>query len=206
MNDSYLATTPGGNTPAAQPEAESIPPQANADVTAQPEPAAALESTTTEPPAVPPAMLARGIALSLLVIPLGAVAWVVLWNMGFIASIVSFGIAAGAVALYRAGSKHPVTRTAFLAVIVVILAAVIVSFFSGLAADTATFLKMDAATAAASEEFWATYWLNILDNPELWESYAPDIGMTLLFTALGCFSVIRSMARETRAGVATSGE
>lgn len=94
-------------------------------------------------------------------------------------------------------------RVAFWALMVVIAAGVIVSFFSGLAADTATFLEMAAGAPVTSEEFWATHWLNIFENPYIWESYAPDIAMTLLFTALGCFSIIRRLTRETR--VMTSG-
>lgn len=199
-NPQAWPTMPGQCAPPGQPRADSESPQPyTVAATTYPESATSQTATTTGPAPVPPGMMARGLALSLLVIPLGAVAWVILWKMGFIASIVSFGIAAGAVALYRAGSGHPVNRTAFWALMAVIVAAVTVSFFSGLAADIATFLQLDPGTAATSEEFWDTYWLNVTNNSRMWETHSTDIAMTLLFTALGCFSVIRRLARETRA-------
>lgn len=158
----------------------------------------ALENVTAAKAETPPGLLVRGILLSLLVIPLGAAAWVVLWNMGFIASIVSFGITAGAVILYRIGSRHGVNRTAFWALMLVSATAIVVSFFSGIAADYAKVMDMDTAAALTSEEFWAGYWLNIFDNPALWDAYTVDILLTLLFTTLGCFSVVRGLAREAR--------
>ncbi|MEO7016604.1 MAG: hypothetical protein ABI130_05820 [Leifsonia sp.] len=48
----------------------------------------------------------RGIALSLLVMPVGVVLWVLIWNVGFIASIVSYGVAFAEVWLYRSGRRR----------------------------------------------------------------------------------------------------
>lgn len=199
MQDPHAATAPDDGVPADHSVANSAPQFPDGGTTDHVHMAPVPDAmSTTVPSATPPALLVRGVALSLLVIPLGAAAWLILWNMGFIASIVSFGIAAGAVALYRGGSKHPVNRTAFWALIIVILVAVVVSFFVGVAADIAKFLEMDAGTAVVSGEFWDTYWINIFDNPDMWDSYGNDILMSLLFTGLGCFTVLRRAARESR--------
>ncbi|WP_306958880.1 DUF2510 domain-containing protein [Arthrobacter bambusae] len=198
-NPQAWPTMPEESAPTGQPWADSEPLQPDAAATVHAETAPTGAAMAVKPAPVPAGALARGIALSLIVIPAGAVTWVILWKMGFIASIVSFGIAAGAVALYRAGSRHRVNRPAFWALMAVIVAAVIVSFFSGLGADIAAFLHMDPGTAATSREFWDTYWLNITDNSRLWETHATDIAMTVLFTALGCFRIIRRLARESQA-------
>lgn len=199
MQDPHAATAPNDGVPADHSVANTAPQFPDGGATGQVDMAPVPDAmSTTVPSATPSGLLVRGVALSLLVIPLGAVAWIILWNMGFIASIVSFGIAAGAVALYRAGSTHPVNRTAFWALVVVILVAVVVSFFAGVAADIARFLEMDAGTAVMSGEFWDTYWINISDNPDMWNSYGNDILLSLLFTGLGCFTVLRRAARESR--------
>lgn len=49
-------------------------------------------------------MVTRGLLFSLVVIPLGIIAWLILWNFGFIASVVAWGIAFLASWLYRRGA------------------------------------------------------------------------------------------------------
>ena len=46
----------------------------------------------------------RGVLFSLLAIPVGVAAAVLIWQLGFIASITSFAIAAGAAWLYTRGA------------------------------------------------------------------------------------------------------
>ena len=77
----------------------------------------------------------RGLALALLAIPAGVTAWVLLWQFGFIASVVAWGIAAGAAWLYRIGASQDVTKAAAPYIITIILLGVILAFLGGIVSD-----------------------------------------------------------------------
>lgn len=140
----------------------------------------------------------RGLLFALIVIPVGAAAWVLLWQFGFIASIVSFGIAWGAVRLYRIGSRGAITRGAFWGIVGIIVVALVVSMLAAIASDVIAASGLSVSAALASNQFWAVYWNNIFTNGRMWAAYLPSILMMLVFGALGCFSTVRRMARESR--------
>lgn len=152
------------------------------------------------PVATPTERVLRGVLLSLLVIPIGATLWVILWNFNFIASIVAFAIAWGAVSLYRLGSgANTVTRGAFWSLIGVILVAMVVSFLAAIGSDFVSAFGLTTMQALTSEEFWATYWNTVLTDGEMWAAYMPDLVMSVIFAGLGCFGTIRRLSRESRA-------
>jgi lysylphosphatidylglycerol synthetase-like protein (DUF2156 family) len=161
-----------------------------------------IAEPATEFPAAPalaePERVARGIALALLVIPVGVVAWTLLWNVGFIASIVSYGVALGAVWLYRVGSKARVTRASFWAILAIIVVTMVLSLLAGFFTDLAGYLNLPLMQALAEPHFWDVYWNNIFTNPDLWNSYLPQILLALAFAALGCYRTIRMLAGESR--------
>ncbi|WP_223690335.1 hypothetical protein [Leifsonia poae] len=140
----------------------------------------------------------RGLALALLVIPVGMVLWALLWNIGFIASIVSYGVAFGAVWLYRIGSKARVTRAAFWALLGIIVVTVVLSLLAGIFTDAARFVDIPLTQALTDPEFWGLYWQNIFTNAQLWSTYLPQILLALAFGALGCYRTIRALAVESR--------
>jgi hypothetical protein len=142
--------------------------------------------------------VARGIALALLVIPVGIVAWTVLWNFGFIASIVSYGVSVGAVWLYRVGSKARVTRASFWAILAIIIVTMVLSLLAGFFTDVAGFLGLPLMQALTEPRVWEVYWNNIFTNPDLWSAYLPQILLALAFAALGCYRTIRMLAGESR--------
>ena len=75
----------------------------------------------TQPSAssLPSENVQRGVIFALIVLPLGIVAWDILWSVGFVASIVAFGVAWAAVRLYRIGSGGRITRSGAIAVTVI---------------------------------------------------------------------------------------
>jgi hypothetical protein len=150
------------------------------------------------PEEVEPAALLRGLALALLVIPLGTALWVAIWNAGFIASIVAFGISFAAVWLYRAGSRSRVTWPAVWALIAIIVVALVVAFLAGIYSDFLVASSLTFSEAFTSPEIWAAYWDNIFNNPPLWSSYTTEIVMTIAFGALGCFGTVRRLLAEAR--------
>ena len=140
----------------------------------------------------------RGILLALVVIPVGVVVWVLLWRIGFIASIVSFGVAWGALKLYRIGSGTKVSRGAFWALIGIIVVTIALSFLAAIASDLITVTGLTFGQAMTSDRFWSAYWNNVFDNPKLWATYAPQLLFAVAFAALGCYRTVIRMAREAR--------
>jgi len=133
----------------------------------------------------------RGLALSLLVIPAGILAWVFLWQFGFIASIVAWGIAAGALWLYKVGAGEKVTRPVVPYIIGVIAVAVILAFLSGMVSDawTAYTTELEGKEGFFSADFWGLFGDNIT-RIELWQDYTVDLLISLAFTALGAGGTI----------------
>ncbi len=176
-----------------EPAVESTPddPSATAPAADQHEPAAPQEFA--------PEQVGRGILLSLLVIPAGVLAWAIIWQLGFMSAIVAFGVAVGAVWLYRRGSGGRIGAIGIAATIVVTIVTLVLAFLAGLAIDLAAFLEIDIPTAITSPEFWDLFLLNVFDNPELWEAMTGDIVFAVLFAALGAFSVFWRLAKAAKA-------
>lgn len=141
----------------------------------------------------------RGIALALLIIPVGIIVWTVLWNFGFVASIVSWGVALGAVWLYRVGSKARVTRGAFGGIVAIVVVTVVLSLLAGIFTDLASAVGIPLTEALTRSEFWQLFADNVFTNGEMWQAYLPQVGLALLFAALGCFTTMRRLSREARA-------
>lgn len=171
--------------------------------TQQPQPAdEPVEAATAAPGAAaasdpPPPSLARGILFAALAVPIGVVAWVGIWQAGFISAIVAFGVAWLALFLYRRGSRGEVTRAGFWVVVAITVVTLVLGFFGGVAWDMGTVLGFELPAAFADAEFWWLYRANLAENPELWSAYTPDILLSLLFGALGTFSVFRTLAKQT---------
>ncbi|ANF31297.1 hypothetical protein A0130_06105 [Leifsonia xyli] len=149
-------------------------------------------------PFTEPERVARGLALALLVIPAGVIVWTILWSIGFIASIVSWGVAVGAVWLYRRGSKARVTRGAFWGIIAIVVVTVVLSLLAGIFTDVVAAVGIPFTEALTNSKFWDVYFDNVFNNGDMWQAYLPQVLLALLFAALGCFMTLRRLARESR--------
>ena len=164
-------------------------------------------------PASPPAPadslpsenLQRGVIFALIVLPVGIVAWDVLWSVGFVASIVAYGVAWAAVRLYRIGSGGRLTRSGAIAITVITIATLVLAFVSGFIVDVVQALVKQGAsvTEALSYPPFGGYVVQAMTQP----SSLISLLLAALFGALGCFSVLRGAFRLSRAphGLATSG-
>jgi hypothetical protein len=159
-------------------------------------PAPAAAGPAVEP--LPQERALRGLLFTLPVIPVGFIAWVLLWQLGFIASIVAFGVAMATVFLYRKGSGGRVGPAGLGVIAAVTLVTLALSFLGGMAYDLAQFMSLPFPGALVDGEFWDTFWLNVFGNGDLWAQYLPDLLFALLFAVLGTFSVFRRLAREAR--------
>ncbi len=126
----------------------------------------------------------KGILLALLAVPIAMILWVIIWRMGYVASLVAFALAWGVVWLYEkgAGSAPDKKSAPYLAGIIIL--GVIVSFAAGIVSDGHDFYtskdggslsSIDAVNAAIGQ----------LGNGELWGSYANDAVMAFVFGAFG---------------------
>lgn len=170
----------------------------------------AAESPATppaEPVAVPvqplpPEDLVRGLLLSLLAVPAGILAFVLIWNLGFIASIVGFGVAFAAFFLYRLGSGGRVSMRGAIVIALVTVVTLVLAFIaaevSTVAGEIARVNQVSVVEVLTTPELFG-FVVNVLTSPEVTGALLGDAAMTLLFGAIGCFTVLRGAFREAKA-------
>lgn len=184
------------------------PPAYGAPAAAQPQPVApgAVAPGVQLPaaPAVPlpPENVLRGFLLSLVVVPVGIAIWLVVWNLGYIASIVALVIAFGAYFLYKKGSGGRISIRGALLVALVTVATIVLAFFAGQVSDVVT--RISRSTGASWFEVLGWQGLGgevvqTLTSPSFAPVVLGDAGMTALFGVIGCVGVIVTAFREAKA-------
>ncbi len=142
----------------------------------------------------------KGLMFALAVIPLGVLAWLFLWQYGFIASVVAWGIASGAIWLYQYGSEVEVTRTTMPWLLSIIFLGILAAFLSGIISDLWSGYTTDLGGEQGflSGEFWTLVWYNIT-YPDFISHYVPDLLISLAFAALGAGGIVYEIFKETPA-------
>ena len=142
----------------------------------------------------------RGTLLSLLVVPVGIVVWLIIWNIGFIASIVSFGVAMLAVVLYRVGAGGVIGRAGAVSITLVTLVTVTLAIFVGLVSDVANLvaseLGMSPYDAVIQPGFWPLFQDIMFVQGGISEN-GLQLAIAFGLGLLGCFSVLRSAFTAT---------
>jgi hypothetical protein len=137
--------------------------------------------------------VARGTLLALLAIPAGVALWLVIWNLGYLAAIVSFAVALGAAFLYRVGSGGTVSKVGAGIVTGIVVVTVLLSFYAGLVSDyanvVASQLDIGAFEAMGQPLFWSSFHAGL---PVVFEAYTFDFLLALVFGVLGSFGVLRA--------------
>jgi len=145
------------------------------------------------------AFSAKGFALALLVVPATIVLWVVIWRMGFMASIVSLATAFGTVWLYQLGAGGTITKPAAFALFGVIIVSVVLAFLAGMASDMhSAYVEVYGSTSLMSADFWSFYF-SMLGNGEVWSDYSQDIMWALGFAVLGAGWTVKDLFMPPRA-------
>jgi len=154
----------------------------------------------TEPHQPPIANVARGTLFALLAVPAGVIVWVVLWNFGFIASIVAFAVSYLAMFLYRFGSGGFVGTAGAIRITVITVGTLLLAFFGGVVSDVLGVWTAETGEGVlaglVSPDFWTAF-QQIIALDGVAASYLPDFGLALLFGALGCFGLLRRAFRST---------
>jgi hypothetical protein len=190
------AADPAPETPAdATPE---NPADAETPVDAEtPAGAAADESA----PAAPRERIGRGALFALGALPAGVLVWVLVWQLGFISAIVAFGVVIAATFLYRLGSGGRVGKGGLAVILGITVVTLVVAFLAGLAVEMGAALGYVLPASLTDPLFWDDFAYNVFDNPELWSELTFSIVMTIVFTILGTFGVVRQLSKEARAAV-----
>lgn len=135
----------------------------------------------------------RGTVVALLAVPVGVIVFVVVWTIGFIASIITLGVAYLAMFLYRLGSGGGMSRAGAVRVTIITLVTLALSIFAGLVTDIAIGVGRSSKTspveAVLEPGFWSIFEDNLANaDGQLWMS----VGLAALFGVIGCFGILRS--------------
>ncbi len=156
-------------------------------------PVAGPASPLTSPMGVAPdERVARGLAVAVLaVLAAGALA-VVVWNLGFVASITSALLAIGASVGYtRAAGAAP--RRGLAPLVVLIALGVVGTALAFVGWDASQYYSAHAAEAASAGVTRSSFvWQNVTDGQVL-SSYAGDLAFYFVFAVLGTFGVLRRL-------------
>jgi len=148
------------------------------------------------PVAAPQEDVVRGTIFAAAAIPLGIILWLVIWNFGFVASLVAWIVAAAAAKLYAVGAGNP-SRRGVWAILVVTVVTLVLAFIGGMWLDMVRQFGANPMEALVDGESWSTFGDNLANNPELWKEYTGSILSALLFGALGCFFTLRKLFTTT---------
>ena len=154
------------------------------------------EATTTapvEPTEAPRERVVPGLAAALGAIVAGAVLTLVVWNFGFIASITSFVMAAGAVFLYGLAAGAP-ARKGVVPLVLLIVAGVVATFFllvgwdAAQAYDELVVGVPDGQVVMGKAEFVRT---SMFDG-EILKAYGKDMAFFFGFAVLGMWTTLKN--------------
>jgi len=145
----------------------------------------------TAPPR-PTERVALGLLAALGAVAVGVVLTVVIWRAGFVASITSLVIAAGATLLYtRVAGTVP--RRGLIPLIALIVVGVVVSFFAVVASDLIDIYDKAVSSGLTPTVSKSTFVRKGLTDSEVLSDYGKDMAWFALFAALGIFGTMRRL-------------
>ncbi len=145
----------------------------------------------------------RGLLFALAAIPLGIVIWVVIWELGYVASLASFVIAGAALWLYEKGAGAEPSRKAGVGLVGIFIGGVVLAFLAGMVVDGWMYYNgKDGQQLGSSVELSTgqklQYIVEDMQQPKLWEGYSNDILLTLLFTAIGGGYIVLTLFKNPK--------
>jgi len=140
----------------------------------------------------------RGTIFALLTIPVGVALWLVIWNFGFVASIVAFAVAFLATFLYRFGAGTIASTAGAVRVVVITIVTLLIALVAGFAWDIAAFYQDQGGIPWTDAIFLPFFWQDVFG----WMfdgSNALTLLAALAFGALGSFATLRGVLQQARA-------
>lgn len=134
----------------------------------------------------------RGALVALLILPAGVAAWLLVWSLGYVASIVAALVSVGAFWLYTRGAGG-ISRVGALVVLGITVVTLLIAFFAGIVLDVAKaygdVTGLGAWGAFTHEAFWPSFWQ---DFPAVFAEERGDLLWAVGFGALGSFATLRT--------------
>lgn len=146
---------------------------------------------------IPREDIGRGTLFALAALPIGVVLWMVIWNFGWMTSLVTYAAAFMAAKFYVTGAGA-LSRKGVWVVAVVTAVTALVSFLGGVWLDAVKFLGREPLAMVMNSEPWALIADNLAYNPDFIGGYMGDFLLALLFGALGCFFTLRQLFAATK--------
>lgn len=147
--------------------------------------------------AQPVEIVSRGILFSLAAVPLGMAVAVLVWELGFVASISSFVIACAGAWLYTKGATRTPNR-GLVPLVLVVLGGVALSFFAVVTADLVDFYNTPQGQSLGYPSVVDFVSANLFTGNVL-SSYGSQAVMFVLFAALGVFGTVRRLVQARQA-------
>jgi len=160
-----------------------------------------MTDAPAQPVALPAERVGHGLLFALIVVPVGVIAWVLIWSIGVFSSLIAFGVAIAAVWLYRRGSGGRISMRGVAVIAAVVVVTLTLGFFGGLLWDAASIYaaelggnQLDALQHSGFDNFLSAV------SALLWKENGLNALLALLFGVLGAYGSIRGAVREARAG------
>lgn len=156
---------------------------------------------TVNPAEVPPVEdVNRGTVVALLALPVGVIAWVLIWSIGIVASIVGFGIAYLTMFLYTRGSGGLISRAGAVRITIITLVTLAIAIFAGLVSDVAIGISrlssLSPIEALSDNQFPVVLNTYLTDGVSEWGFF---VLLAVVFGIVGCFGILRTAFRATAA-------
>ncbi|WP_382304528.1 septum formation family protein [Herbiconiux sp. UC225_62] len=144
----------------------------------------------------------RGLAYSLLVVPVAVPVWLIIWQSGWVSSIVAFGTAFGAAALFRYGAKGHVSTRGAVAISVVSFATILLCVAASMLFDASGLYAPGEPMFGGLGEpgFWAWLTGSYLSDPDVAAAVAWSAALSLFLAALGALPTLIGLLRGRTAG------
>lgn len=145
--------------------------------------------------AVSAASVWRGTLLALLVVPVGVLLWLVIWDTGWVTSLVAYGAAVGTGKLYALGSGGRVTWAGAVVVTTITLVTLIAAFVGGVWLDAVRFLGGSPLEQVFDSEPWGLLAYNVQYYRPFFDGLYAQLAISAGMGGLGCFFALRGLFR-----------
>ncbi len=128
----------------------------------------------------------------------GIIVWVLVWKMGFIASIVAFGMAAGVSYLYQLGAKANIDKKSGIILIIMIIVGLLLAFGAGMVSDAWDVYSSIVPGSSLFDSGFINFVTSAISQGGVIAAYGKDFAMAALFGALGSFGIIKDLINASK--------
>jgi hypothetical protein len=140
-----------------------------------------------------PEHVGRGLLLSIGGVVAGVVLTVVIWKMGFVASLAGFAMAVACMKLYELGAGRP-AKAGAIPLVALIVAGAVLCMLAVVGSDAADYYD-EASAGALTGMSKAEFVRTAMTDGAILKEYLSTFAMMAVFTGLGIFSTLRGLMR-----------